>query len=379
VSRHDVLILSSPEDVHYRAVDWALRRIGLRSALLYGNCFPRDETQTLVLDSDGPSYSGLGPGGETIDLLEPPVVWYRRGHWPILSEDLDEADRAAAAREADMFVAGARSLAAMGQRWINHPDRDLVANMKPYQLEVARRAGLRVPRTIMSNDPERIRAFFEQAPGEVVLKPFHAMQWQGDDGEHMLFAKKLRFEEIADPEALRLTSHIFQEYVEKRYELRVFCFGDRVLPFKLHTQELDETKTDWRVSTNGALRPEPYPELPEAIRASILAYMRDMGLEYGAFDFIVDSAGDYVFLECNVSGQFLFIESWNPQIPMLAEFVRFLTSSLELTPDSKRQIDELRYADFRRSAESAAYYDAMVASYGRRFVSRNLHRENAPA
>jgi len=36
--------------------------------------------------------------------------------------------------------------------------------------------------------------------------------------------------------------------------------------------------------------------------------MNIMGLRYGAFDFIVDKSGDYFFLECNPSGQWLWLE-----------------------------------------------------------------------
>ena len=377
MDQHDVLILASPEDVHYRAVDWALRRIGVRARLLYGNCFPQDETQTLLFDSAGASYLGQRQPGQPLDLLQAPVVWNRRGQWPILSDDLDKADRVAATREAEMFVGGVRSVASLTQRWVNDPDWELVANRKPYQLEVARRVGMKIPRTIMSNDPEQIRRFFETAQGEVVLKPFHAMQWQAADAHYILFAETLRFEDIEDPEALRLTSHIFQDYVDKQYELRVFWFGGKILPFKLHSQEQDATRTDWRVSTDGTLRPEPYPELPDGVRSAITEYIAHMGLEYGAFDFIVDAAGNYIFLECNVSGQFLFIEEWNPDVRLLAEFVRFLTSSLDLSPEQEAAIDELRYLDFYHSAETGAYYDGVTSSYGRTFTSRNVHREGA--
>lgn len=378
MASHDVLILSSPEDVHYRAVDWALRKIGLSTALLFGNAFPQDDVQTLLIDDHSVSYERDGPGGERLDLLSAPVVWYRRGHWPVISPDLSEADQAAAVREAEMFVGGARSIAALNQRWINPPDRELVANRKPYQLEVARRLGFKIPRTLMSNDPERIRQFFSEARGDVVLKPFHAMQWIGADDHYILFAKKLTYEDIGDPSDLRLTSQIFQEYVDKRYELRVFCFGGRILPFKLHTQESERTRTDWRVSTDGSLRPEPYV-LPERITEAIGAYMRHMGLEYGAFDFIVDGEGDYVFLECNVSGQFLFVEEWNPEIRILADFIRFMTSGLGLSDAQQREIDALRYLDFYHSAETGAYYQALSAAYSRQSVSRNLHRETSTA
>lgn len=375
---HDVLILSYPDDVHYQAVDWALRRIGLSTALLFGNCFPQDDVQTLLIDDEGVSYERDGPAGERLDLLSATVVWNRRATWPIVSPDLSPVDQRAAAREAEMFVDGARSIAASTQRWINPPDRELVASRKPYQLDVARRLGFRIPRTLMSNDPERIRRFFEEASADVLMKPFHPMQWKQGEEEYLQFASKLDFADIPDPSDLRFTSQIFQEYVDKSYELRVFWFGGRILAFKLHSQESEQTRTDWRVSTDGSLRPEPYA-LPERVEEAIARYMGHMGLEYGALDFIVDRSGDYVFLECNVAGQFLFLESWNPEIPILADFVRFLTAGLDLPEERRLAIDGLRYADFRRDAEAAAHYRALRDSYSRTSVTRNLHPEPGDA
>lgn len=274
-----------------------------------------------------------------------------------------------------MFVYGARSIAASRQRWINDPDSELVANRKPHQLNVARKLGLAIPRTLMSNDPDRIETFFREAPGEIVMKPFHAVQWFDGKSHFYQFAKKIAFEDIENPEALRLTAHIFQDYVEKRYELRVFCFGDTVLSFKLHTQEQESTRTDWRSSSDGSLRPQPYDALPAPIVRAIRDYMKLMRLEFGAFDFIIDSTGRHVFLECNVSGQFLFIEEWNPDIHILSEFVRFLTRSFALSPTQTDKIDALRYADFRNSKEADTYYQAVSASYPPKSDSRNLHSE----
>lgn len=370
----DVLILSSPQDVHYRAVHWALRRIGVESHLLFGNCFPESEAQTLLISDTELSYEGHVDGGESVNLLAPAVIWYRRGHWPITAAELSQADTEAANREAEMFIGGVRSVAAGEQRWINDPDREAVANRKPYQLHVAKRLGMTIPRTIMSNDPAKISAFFESCEGDVIFKPFRAIQWVTSQQHLILFARKLRFEDIEDPAALAFTSHLFQQYVQKRYELRVFCFGTRLIAVKLNSQTDPSTQTDWRTSTNGMLQPE-LCDLPQKTADSVLRYMTHMGLEYGAFDFVVRPDGEHVFLECNVSGQFLFVEEWNPQIQMLAAFVRFLTRDLDLKPKQRKAIDALRYLDFYHSAETVAYYEGVSARFPRGHTSQNVHHE----
>jgi hypothetical protein len=54
--------------------------------------------------------------------------------------------------------------------------------------------------------------------------------------------------------------------------------------------------------------------------------MRKSGLATGSFDFIIDLKGDYVFLEVNESGQFLFLQSNDSSIPTLDAFSKFLES-----------------------------------------------------
>lgn len=57
--------------------------------------------------------------------------------------------------------------------WINHPMRDEDAARKVWQLKVAAELGLRIPRTCVTNDPDRARAFIEETdPNWVIYKAF---------------------------------------------------------------------------------------------------------------------------------------------------------------------------------------------------------------
>ena len=52
--------------------------------------------------------------------------------------------------------------------------------------------------------------------------------------------------------------------------------------------------------------------------------MASLGLKFGCFDFIVTPDGEYVFLEVNEAGQFLWIEGHCPELKMLSEFCHFI-------------------------------------------------------
>ncbi|HYU33147.1 MAG TPA: hypothetical protein VEW48_13380, partial [Thermoanaerobaculia bacterium] len=178
------------------------------------------------------------------------------------------------------------------------------------------------PRTLMSNDPERIRRFLGEHPGRTIYKPFYPAQWYGDDQVAHLLTNAVEPDDLPSDEVLRLTPGIFQEKVEKAHELRVTILGEHVVTARLLSQESELTRLDWRAGA-GKIRVEP-DRLPEELERACLRLMRNLGIVFGCFDFIVTPQGEHVFLEVNPAGQFLWVEEACPDLPMLAPFVDFL-------------------------------------------------------
>ena len=92
---------------------------------------------------------------------------------------------------------------------------------------------------------------------------------------------------------------------------------------KLHSQLHVDGQVDWRAIRTGQMLVEPY-QLPEDVEAKIRVFMRQLGIVFGSFDFIVTPDGDYVFLEVNEQGQFLWLEEYNSNFHMLDIFIQFL-------------------------------------------------------
>ncbi|WP_169747923.1 hypothetical protein [Pseudonocardia acaciae] len=64
-------------------------------------------------------------------------------------------------------------------------------------------------------------------------------------------------------------------------------------------------RIDWRADYD-ALRYSPI-EVPAEVRTGMLDYLRAFRLHYGAFDFVIRPSGEWVMLECNPSGQWLWL------------------------------------------------------------------------
>jgi hypothetical protein len=82
---------------------------------------------------------------------------------------------------------------------------------------------------------------------------------------------------------------------------------------------------DWRIGGDGELVIEPMV-LPEAVARQCRALLARLGLVFGCFDFVVTPAGEYVFLEINQMGQFLWKEEQCAELPLLQAFCDFLIS-----------------------------------------------------
>jgi glutathione synthase/RimK-type ligase-like ATP-grasp enzyme len=184
--------------------------------------------------------------------------------------------------------------------WVNHPPKDEAAARKAYQLDVARSAGLAIPSTLITNDPEEARRFVEDHRSRgVIYKAFSATEQAWRE------TRLLREAEEGLLEQVRHAPVIFQEYIPAGVVLRVTIVGDAMFAAAIHSQETSY-RFDFRIDMNAA-RVLPF-ELPGDAREGLSRLIRCLGLQYGAVDMRQTPDGEIVFLEINPAGQWLFIE-----------------------------------------------------------------------
>lgn len=240
-----------------------------------------------------------------VDLDQLASVWYRRPTSFDFGPDMAEPERQFARREAMQGVGGI--LRTTNCLWVNRPDVDAVSELKPYQLELAKRLGLRVPRTLLTNDPAEVAALLDSADRPIAYKALTGgvIHYPGAFPSGLLTT-------VVGPEIrthLDRVGHtmcMFQEYVEKAYEVRLTVIGNTYFPVTIDSQRLDTTKVDWR-GEDAKMPYGPYQPLPDDIVKKSQALLAELGAVYGALDFIVTPEGEYVFLEVNPMGQFMWL------------------------------------------------------------------------
>jgi ATP-grasp ribosomal peptide maturase len=232
-----------------------------------------------------------------VELRTVTGVLFRRPRPPEVPAGMSDETRKWATAEA---MYGFGGLLSSLDVWLNHPHRIGFAEYKPVQLALAAQCGLTVPRTIITNDPHRAKAFCEQV-GEVIYKPL-ASTYIGES--EMIYATRVPREDWGDPRIAH-TAHLFQEWIEHDYAVRVAAVDGRFFATAIHATS-EAAHVDWR-SDYAALTYEP-TEVPGDVGDKARELMARLGLRFGAFDFLVRHDGTYVYLEVNPNGQWAWVD-----------------------------------------------------------------------
>jgi glutathione synthase/RimK-type ligase-like ATP-grasp enzyme len=309
-----VLIVSSLSDGHTPAVIKALAAHKCRVELLDLSEFPKQLAVSMAFRDGRHSFRLERDGGGSLNLDEVRSVWWRRPQMFQLPETLTApACRRLAISEASTTFNGLYQ--SMNALWINRPVRDSAASHKPWQLNVAQQVGLDIPDTLMTNDPEQARAFWDECQGDVVYKQFLALPGAWRE------TRRLGEEEKKLAENIRLSPVIFQRRVAAVADLRVTIIGGDIFAASVAVEEL-EYDVDVRLNLEARYVPH---ELPETVKRPLLELMRRLDLVYGAIDLRLTQDGRYIFLEVNPAGQFLYVEEATGQ-PIAAALAAHLAA-----------------------------------------------------
>jgi glutathione synthase/RimK-type ligase-like ATP-grasp enzyme len=165
-----------------------------------------------------------------------------------VAQDLDERYRSMCAGESTAALEGFLD-ALHNVRWVNDLDRQRDAENKQRQLRLAARAGLNVPRTLVTNDPDAARQFFAETEGQTVAKLLRPLDVSMDAVKPFVYTSRVREEDLADAETLRHSPMVFQELIPKAYELRVACVAGKAFAGALDATGTSRGHTDWRRAT----------------------------------------------------------------------------------------------------------------------------------
>jgi len=244
--------------------------------------------------------------GEQVSAVEVCAVWARKLWPPRMAQDLDDRYRAMCVGESMAALEGFLD-ALHDARWVNDLQCQRAAENKQRQLRLAARAGLRAPRTLVTNDPVAARQFFAETDGETVAKLLRPISVSMDAVDAFVYTNRVREEDLASAETLRHCPMVFQELIPKACELRVAWVAGQIFAGAVDASGTSRGQTDWRRVAAEECRWQ-VAEVPAEIASGLHKLMSELGLVFGAVDLICTPTGEYVFLEVNPSGEWGMLE-----------------------------------------------------------------------
>ena len=161
-------LFTSADDPHLAHLVPVLKKRGLPYIRFDRADFPQ-QIQLAARFEMSSGWQGTFCSGQTrYALADIHSILYRRPTSYRFVEGLSADEQEFARLEATRGFEGV--LSSLPCLWLNHPDALRTAEWKPRQLQLAQEVGWRVPRTLITNDPQEALRFFEECQGELIYK-----------------------------------------------------------------------------------------------------------------------------------------------------------------------------------------------------------------
>jgi glutathione synthase/RimK-type ligase-like ATP-grasp enzyme len=271
------------------------------------------------------------------DLEDISCVWTRRPGKPGAGALNAESSPFQAYAHDELAHVADDTFGNLAAAWIPASPEDIKrADSKLRQLALASRLGFTTPDTLVTMSGGELTEFYRAHDGRILDKlpgPIFYRTMSRLGQPFVRYAQLVTTRDLVHGHRLETCPSLFQPYVDKRSEVRVTVAGERALAVEIDSQATAHSATDWRRYDNDHLVYRPH-DLPSAVREGCIALVRGLSLRFGAIDLIVTPDGEYVFLEVNPNGQWLWLEhaSGVPISSAIADLIEQTCCRLDTLP-----------------------------------------------
>lgn len=190
---------------------------------------------------------------------------------------------------------------------MSRPEAIWVAEHKLVQLQRAALIGLSIPETVISNDPAVVTDAFRRFAGQMICKPLTTGHIETDSGPVSIYTSQVLESHLENVSDSSYAPSIYQPLIRKKCDVRVTIVDRKVFVAEIESQVDPDGDVDWRRGdVAGMLHREAM--LPPNVEKRLLGLMKALDLQFGAIDLIRTPNDEYIFLEVNPNGQWLWIE-----------------------------------------------------------------------
>ena len=299
-----ILLITNKEDV---TVDFVVQELRDRNCAYYRlntEDIP-DVVSVSFQISAGKYYLFDREKNVQINLADVSAVYYRRPKISALGHisPLDEQENQYLKSELYFLIHGIYKTL-RDTFWINDVYKIREAENKIFQLQMAQATGFKIPFSIITNCFVDAKKMIEYH--DCITKPIKSGNMPDPRHPKVIFTSVVDESSLRAPERLESFPCYFQENIEKECDIRCIVVGEHVFAARIESQGEPDGRVDWRKSS--VILPHKKIQLPDTIEQKSISITRQLGLVYSAIDFVLDKAGNYIFLECNPNGQWAWIE-----------------------------------------------------------------------
>lgn len=367
-SQTTVAIVSPGDDLHAAAVAQRLAEVsdGEATIRIFDRAtFPSTSTLSYELSPGAKIEGGISasqpllefhqsvrsgpdpnPVSHYIPIDEIRSIWWRRPRPSLPGPEVDDEFTDFVLENSTSALFGWLDVVAESAEVINHPAAERRANRKLLQVDLASREGLFVSETFIGNDIEAARRFIDRLWGageQLIYKQLRPK------GQMLQYTQRLEKHDLARLHQLGHAPVILQREIVGGTDVRVVVLDGHIWAVTSVPNDSLEVP-DIRAAERG-VRHEQL-QVPQETATQIRRFQERLGLRAGIYDFMIDSAGDWYFLEINPSGQWLFVEA-ALGLPLSEAFAHLLWFG-------KIDLDRLAKAPSFTDAELAALVEPLV-------------------
>lgn len=286
----NVLIITNSKDL---TVDYIINKYNHKASFFRFNT-DRFYDYDIKISNNG-SYIRNIQTNLIININNVDAMYYRKVTLPNL-ENYEKKYWALMHREIMTVIEGIAEIA--GNIALTRPSVLRIADNKIVQMKYAKKLGFRTPESLITNS-DFVADEFCTLKGTSIIKPVSAGRIIEEKKigiiQTNLVHKKQKIQ------GLELSPAYFQDYVEKDNEIRLTIVGNKLFGVNINSTN----KIDWR-KKNAILKYEKI-DIPNEVSEICFKMMKELGISFAAFDFIVRD-DNYIFLEFNANGQWLWLE-----------------------------------------------------------------------
>lgn len=268
------------------------------------------------------------------------VIWLRRPRYFFSRNNAIGISEHIKWNQETLFLGIIYKLLEVGKYVIHNYLQNAFVKNKYFQLVHAKRLGFRIPGTYYICNKNLLNTLKNKNSGQNwLIKPATELVFEDENKILRYGSASVLMCDIQDEIDIPL---LVQNKIIIKKEIKCVYINRQIFAVEISVSYDYEDLND----VPYADRTYKAIEVPSDIKEKCISLCEQLGLVLVTIDFIINQEGEWVFIEMNENGQFLFVEELCPELPILHTTVKFFLKNIDIEKYLSIQ-KQLAFEDYR--------------------------------